>query len=141
MTFPSVDWDALLSSPSRRWRERGLHWHCYTWRGSGKDWADDQARNSASAEVTPSMVRDWLKKPSKLIRATHSIPEDAVTWLRQVWTPVTQEALNESSIDWEFRYKVALYDLRAGNDLSWGMWTRGPSMMSVGIVGTAERCH
>ncbi|TDD69786.1 hypothetical protein [Actinomadura rubrisoli] len=137
----AVDWDSIVDTPSGRWMELGLHWHCYTWRGAGKDWGDDSARHNDSSEVTPSVVRNWLKKNPRLIRATHSSPEEAVGWLRELWTPVINEAMHPSSADWEFRYKLALYDLSVGTDLSWSEWVRGPSVISVGIVGTNERCH
>lgn len=135
------DIDAMVSHEPTDWQTRGIHWHCYNWRGSGKEWADDQARGDDNADITPTVVKAWLRKPARLIRATPKTPEDAVQWLRAQWAEHRANALHPVTWDEDFRFKLATYDLRCANDLSWALWLKGGSIVSLGIVGTAERCH
>ncbi|WP_344903887.1 hypothetical protein [Actinomadura meridiana] len=143
VTVPPFDYEAMYAKEPTVWREKGLHWHCYSWRGNGKDWGDDKLRHDDQADITPSMVRGWLRKNPRLIRLTCSTPEEAAAWSMQEWTRARAEALTPVP-DWitdESQERMALHDLRSGNDLAKGLWVKGPSMVSWGIIGTSEHCH
>jgi hypothetical protein len=143
MTIPTFDYDAAFASTPSLWRDEGLHWHGYTWRGPGRDFADDRLRHDAASEVTPSIVRDWLKKNPRLIRATFTTPEQAAEWLREQWEPVVRDALYPVP-DWmkgDSRYQCAIHEMAAGGDISWGLWVKGQSMVSMSVVGTPDGCH
>ncbi|WP_141576102.1 hypothetical protein [Actinomadura sp. WMMA1423] len=89
------------------------------------------------------MVRAWLRKNSRLIRTVCSTPEEAAAWAMTQWTRARAESLTpvpEWIVD-EEQERSNLYELRVGNDISKGLWVKGPSMVSWGVVGTAERCH
>lgn len=143
VTVPVFDYDAMYATEPTVWKERGLHWHCYSWRGTGKDWADDALRHNDQADITPSMVRAWLRKNPRLIRATCSTPEEAAAWSMDQWRRARAEALTPVP-EWyadDSQERRTLYDLRSGTDLAKGLWVKGPSMVSWGVVGTADRCH
>lgn len=143
VTVPPFDYDAMYAKEPTVWKERGLHWHCYSWRGSGADWANDSLRHSDSADITPSAVRAWLRKNPRLIRTTCSTPEEAADWAMTQWTRARAEALTPVP-DWisdDNHRRAVLYDLRCGNDLAKGLWVKGPSMVSWGVVGTSDGCH
>lgn len=142
-TISTFDYDAVMARRPVIWQERRLHWHCYTWRGSGAQWADDSARHNDASDITPSIIRDWLKKSDRLIRSVYHNPDDAVQWLQEQWEKVRNEALTPIP-DWysdESRLQFAAHDLCSGNDISWGLWIKGPSMVSMSIVGTDGPCH
>ncbi|MGH3241013.1 MAG: hypothetical protein ACRDNL_11590 [Spirillospora sp.] len=143
VTVLAFDYDAIYATEPTVWNEKGLHWHAYSWRGNGKDWADDKLRHDDQADITPSMVRAWLKKNPRLVRATFATPEDAAAWSMEQWTRARAEALTPVP-DWytdESQAARTLYDLRVGADLAKGLWVKGPSMVSWSVVGTADRCH
>jgi hypothetical protein len=88
-------------------------------------------------------VRDWLKKPSRLIRLAPVTPEDTAEWLIRQWQNATAEALHAIP-EWhneQDRLRFSLHDLRSGNDLSWALWVKGPSIVSMGAIATPEKCH
>ena len=143
LTVPAFDYAAMYRQEPAVWHERGLHWHAYSWRGDGRTWADDAQRGSDTADVTPTAVRDWLRRPSRQIRDTFSTPEDAAAWIADNWVRSRAEALNpvpEWVVDDE-QHEAVLYALRCGNDISRGVWVRGPSMFSFSVVGTSDGCH
>ncbi|TDC58583.1 hypothetical protein E1281_01130 [Actinomadura sp. KC345] len=143
VTIPTFDYDAMYATEPTVWRERGLHWHCYSWRGTGRDWADDKMRADDQAEITPSAVRAWLRKNPRLIRATFSTPEDAAAWSLEQWSKARAEALTPVP-EWVTdanQEAMTVYDLRCGTDVSKGLWVKGPSMVSWSVVGTSDRCH
>lgn len=142
VTIPTFDYASMYAQTPTVWRDRGLHWHAYSWRGTGREWADDAQRGSHSADVTPTAVRDWLKRPSRQIRATHATPDDAAAWVLENWTRARNEALNPVP-EWaeDERLAATLYTLRCGNDVSNALWVRGPSIVSWTVVGTSDGCH
>lgn len=89
------------------------------------------------------MVRAWLRKNPRLIRATFSTPEDAAAWSMEQWRRAQSEALTPVPDLYTDESQAArtLYDLRAGTDLAKGLWVKGPSMVSWGVIGTSDRCH
>ncbi|GAA4079907.1 hypothetical protein [Actinomadura miaoliensis] len=144
MTTKPFDYEALLSTTPTRWRELGLHWHCYTWRGTGEEWDDEAQRQDLSSSLPPTAVRGWLGKPARMMRAVEHTPESAVAWLRAQWTPLTPDALHgdpEGFLTSETRWRLALYDLRSGVDVYWTLWTTGPSLHAFAVIGTSTPCH
>ncbi|QFG25408.1 hypothetical protein [Actinomadura sp. WMMB 499] len=141
ITIPPFDYEKAVETLSGRWEELGLHWHCYTWRGTGAQYADDTARSLDSSDVAPIDVRAWLRKNQRLVRAAPKSPEEGLEWLQGFWNPIIEEAMHRGTEDWPFRYRSAVNSLSHGTDLTWSMWVRGPSLVIVGIIGTAERCH
>jgi hypothetical protein len=143
VTIPAFDYEAAIASPPSRWKAEGLHWHAYSWRGTGSDWGNDSMRSNDSSEITPTATRAWLRKNPRLIRATFTTPQDAVEWLREQWEPAARDALTPLP-DWantDFRFRLATYDLAAGNDVSWAMWIKGQSVVSMSVIGTSDGCH
>ncbi|GAA3508384.1 hypothetical protein [Actinomadura keratinilytica] len=144
MTTRPFDYDAFLSSTPDRWRELGLHWHCYGWRGTGEEWSDEAQRQDPSSFLPPTSVRDWLGKPARMLRAVEHTPEDALAWLRDQWTPLTSDALHgdpHGFLTGETRWRLALCDLRNGADVYWTLWTAGPYLHAFAVIGTSASCH
>lgn len=144
MTIREFDVDAMVAKEPTTWRERGLHWHCYSWTGTGAEYANDSARGDNSQATPPLMVRAWLDKPKSMLRHIAHTPEDAVAWLKQEHGPLFERALysdQQTHRDLSFSYRFALYDLRCGNDTVWGEWIKGLSNTRLAVVGTSEGCH
>ena len=143
VTIPAFDYAAMYRQEPTVWRELGLHWHAYSWRGDGRTWADDAQRGSDTADVTPTAVRDWLKRPGRQIRGTFATPEEAAAWVVENWTRARAEALTPVPewVDEAEQAAAVLYTLRCGNDISRGVWVRGQSMFSFAMVGTSGGCH
>ncbi|WP_433338193.1 hypothetical protein [Spirillospora sp. CA-294931] len=137
----TFDYAAVVDQEPTHWQTSRLHWHCYLWTGTGAEWADDAARKDPSSALPPTAVRAWLQKPAKLLKQVAGTPDEAQEWLREQATPLVERELYPQEIDWEWRYRHSLYDLRSGNDLVWGIWTKGPSISALAVIGTSERCH
>src|SRR5690554_6506940 len=63
-----------------------MHWHAYTWTGSGADLGREAERRPGSPEfatspLPPMITGDWLAKPASRIAATFRKVEDAARWL------------------------------------------------------------
>ncbi|WP_093775090.1 hypothetical protein [Streptomyces sp. yr375] len=126
------------------WRERSLHWHAYSWRGDGKRLGDSAARRSAAEDIVPFALKDWLLKPARLVRAAPTTPEEALHWLREQFglcAPAMQPVSQRSFVSDADRFGRALYELRCGNDLSWGFWlTNGLFQALSPITVDAQAC-
>jgi hypothetical protein len=144
VTLSAPDYDAIIAQEPTAWRDRGLHWHCYSWTGSGADYANDRLREDNSAASPPLMVREWLNKPRSMLRHVAHTPEDALSWLEQEHRELFRQALytdEQTHRDQSFSYRHALYDLRLGNDVVWGEWIKGPRNTRLAVIGTSEGCH
>ena len=138
MTCP---YDAWRHSEPTVWRERSLHWHAYSWRGDGKRLGDNAARRATTADIVPFALRDWLMKSARLIRAAPATPEEALRWLREQFdacAPVMCPVQQRTFIPDEFRFGLALYELRCGNDLSWGFWLTNASYQSMSLIAVGD---
>lgn len=141
--LPAFDHD-YWRRPRDDWTRLGIHWHCYTWTGDGRAIANDAARRDPATELPPTVVREWLSKPDRLIRQSPKSPEDAVAWLQREFDRHTpQLGAQATDIPAETRFGMALHDLQCGTDLSWGFWLAGgSSYLSMAVVGTADcRLH
>jgi hypothetical protein len=109
------------------WRERGLHWHCFTWQGPRPR---DAERRDTRASVPPIVIRQWLEKPVTMMSATARTPEEAARWLD---TQPQPSAPGDA-------VRRALYELRVGNDVVWGFWSSSQAFVCVAVVsvGPAE---
>jgi hypothetical protein len=66
VTIPAYDFDAALDTEPTVWRERGLHYHAYSWRGDGKSMQDNETgRHDPATELPPVLIREWLRKPQQ----------------------------------------------------------------------------
>jgi len=138
------DYDAMPATAPTRWRDLGLHWHCYAWRGTGEDWNDEALRQDPASPLPPTQIRDWLAKPASMVRAVEHTPESAAEWLRGRWMPLTRDALYgdpEGFLTSDYRWALALYDLRSGADIYWTLWTKGPTIHALAVIGTSNACH
>jgi hypothetical protein len=143
MTVPAFDHDYWRAHEPVVWTERKLHWHCYGWRGSAESWNDPVARRSESSDIAPFVVRLWLERPARMIRAVAATPEEGVTWLRGQWAQYGHEMVADRP-EWipdKTRFGIAVYDLRCGNDICWGFWLSGGGVVSIAVVGLAAPCH
>jgi hypothetical protein len=142
LTAQAFDHDYWQYTVPKVWTERRPHWHCYLWQGDGVSWGRDCDRRSTLTDITPLVVRDWLNKPAWTIKQAPEDPEAAVAWLKREYDKVTQSIGQQATaIPEKTRFGIALYDLRAGNDLSWGFWVGTSTMWSAAVVGTDAKCH
>lgn len=135
-------YDSWRHQEPTHWRERSLHWHAYSWRGDGKRLGDNAARRSAAESIAPFAHRDWLLKTDHLVRAAPCTPEDAVRWLREQFdgcAPAMRPAQQRSFVPYEDRFGRALYELRCGNDLSWGFWLDNASYQAMSLIALDSR--
>jgi hypothetical protein len=133
----TYDYDSWRHSEPTTWSERSLHWHAYSWRGDGKRLGDNAARRSASESIVPFALKDWLLKPAHLIRAAPTTPESALSWLREQYddcAPAMQPVQQRLFIPDDDRFGLALYELRCGNDLSWGFWLNNASFQAISLI-------
>jgi hypothetical protein len=137
----TCSYDAWQYSEPTAWRERSLHWHAYSWRGDGKRLGDNAARRATTSDVVPFALRDWLMKSARLIRAAPATPEEALRWLRQQFDDCASSmcpAQQRTSLSDEFRFGLALYELRCANDLSWGFWLTNASFQAMSLIAVAD---
>lgn len=141
MSIPACDYDAILASEPTTWRDRGVHYHAYSWRGDGKALQDnEQARADLAAEAPPMHVRDWLGKPQRLMRAAPLTPEDAAAWLRTEYQLIAAQ-LQGTAVGVEERMRTKLHDLRCGNDTVIAEWLRGGQMAYLVVLSVpASEC-
>lgn len=138
----SLVYDAWRHSEPAVWRERCLHRQAYLWRGDGKRLGDSAARRSATEDIVPFALRDRLLKPARLVRAVPTTPEGALRRLSEQFDscasamhPVQQRTF----IPDETRFGLALYELRCGNDLSWGFWLTNGSYQAMSLITVDSR--
>lgn len=137
MSIPACDYDTILASQPTTWRDRGLHYHCFSWRGDGKSMLDsEQARQDLSSEMPPTRVRDWLRKPARMLRTATTTPDDAAAWLRQEYEQVLPQ-LAGNVVGVEERSRLQLYSLRCGNDTVVLEWLRGGTMIYLAVLAVS----
>ncbi|GAA2616088.1 hypothetical protein SMC26_09605 [Actinomadura fulvescens] len=136
------DYDSWKSSTPDHWRQLGLHWHCHHWRATGNQYRDDGARRDVNTDLAPLVLRDWLKKPARLIRHIAETPDEGAAWLSEQWRAIRAQVTLGDTVDDETRLGRALYELRLGQDVVWGNWlTGGTYYVSLSLVGTEQSCH
>jgi hypothetical protein len=137
VTIPACDYGAILTSEPDTWRERGLHFHCYSWRGDGQAMqANETARNDPASDVPPLAVRGWLTRPARLLRDAPLTPEDAEAWLRAEYEQIAPQ-LQGTTVGVEERMRIKLYDLRCGNDTVIAEWLRGGQMAYLVVLSVS----
>lgn len=146
MTIAPFDYDYWRDGQGVRdsaaWREQGLHWHGYTWRGTSADYGNEPARRDLSTDLPPKELADWPRKPGRCLRIAASTPEEMTDWLRGQWHAVRDQLGQEATaIDEEARFGRALYDLRCGGAVCWGGWLGSATVWHVAAVPTAAGCH
>lgn len=142
MGIQPFDYEFWRDESRQDWKRLGLHWHCHAWRGDARDYEDEEARRDPSSESPPIVIKDWLRKPARTIRQVVMTPEEGTAWLRAQWNAVRAHLGPEATaIPEETRFGTALYDLRCGNDVSWGFWLGSSLYLHLAIVGTAAPCH
>ena len=122
------------------WKQRRLHWHCYSATVDGSSWGADKVRRDRGSDLPPLIVREWLVKAVKP-KQSPTTPEEAVAWLRREFDRHAGQMAGSQATDIpeEIRWGTALYDLRCGSDLSWGFWlTGGARIVSMAVVGIAD---
>ena len=142
MTIPACDYGAILATQPTTWQDRGLHYHCFSWRGDGQAMqANETARNDPSSEAPPGRVRDWLAKPARLLRGAYQTPDDAAAWLRAEYEPLVPQIWGDIgqaiTVDELMRMKV--YDLRCGTDVVIVRWLRGGSLAHLAVLAVSPR--
>lgn len=143
VSIAPFDYDAYWRRPRDDWRDRGLHWHCYTSRMDGATFGNDLVREDPNTDAAPKIVRDWLRKPARTLQHVATTPDDAVEWLRGQWESIKPSAGEAATaIDPETLFGRALYDLSCGTDICWGYWISGGSThVQMAVVGVADTCH
>jgi hypothetical protein len=142
VTTGPFDYEYWRDESRADWRSRGLHFHCHSWRGDGRDYDDEPARRDPTTDLPPTIIRDWLRKPPRTIKHVSGTPEDAVAWLRAQWAPVKSQVGQEADrVPDDVRFGMAHYDLRCGNDVCWGFWLGSSAFLHLAIVGTSASCH
>jgi hypothetical protein len=90
----------------------------------------------------PFALRDWLLNPPHLIRAAPTTPEEALRRLREQFddcAPSMHPVQQCSFIPDEDRFGLARYELRCGNDLSWGFWLSNGSYQAMSLITVESR--
>ncbi len=138
-TIPACDYDAILDSQPATWSERGLHFHCFSWRGDGQSMqANETARNDPNNDVPPLRVRDWLAKPARLLRAAPATPEEAAAWLLAEYTPLMPQIQGDiGGIGTDDLMRQKIYDLRCGSDVVVVRWLRGGTMAHLAVLAVS----
>jgi len=118
----AFDHDYWRHQTPTTWRERDLHWHCFSWQGTPPK---DGDRRNPQLAVPPIEIKHWLlKPPTMLARAVHT-PEEAADWLKDQPQPPEPGAAVER----------ALHELRVGNNVIWGFWLPSQAFTSIAVVG------
>jgi len=142
VTTPAFTYDYWHDQTREDWKHLGLHWHCHSWRGDGRDYGDEPARRDPSTDLPPKVIAQWLDKPARTIRQVVPTPTDGIIWLRAQWQPIKDQIGPEvEAIPEDTRFGTALYDLRCGNNVCWGFWLNAASFLHLAIVGTNRTCH
>lgn len=147
MDIPVFDYDAYWRDgdgvrDSTAWRDQGLHWHGYLWRGGAADYGDEPARRDLGTELPPKLLADWLRKPARTVRTTATTPEEMAEWLRNEWRKArSQLGPDATAIDETSRFGRALHDLRRGQPVCWGGWLGPSTFWHVAAIPTAAACH
>lgn len=137
-TLPDFD-HAYWRKPRDDWERLGLHWHGYSWSGSGASYAKDAERRDPSSDLPPRVVREWLGKPRQAERPAFRTPEDAVAWARGEWERCGLPVGEDADIPDETRWGMARHHLECGLDLMWGEWAYGgSSFVSLAVVGVTD---
>lgn len=140
--IPDFDYGAMLAAEPTIWRERGLHYHAYSWRGDGKAMQENEvARADVGSELPPQPIRVWLRKPQRLLRAAPLTPEEAMAWLRAEYEPLAAQLAGDVG---EFlpvaeRMRLKIYDLRCGNDTVIEEWLRGGVLVHLAVISVSGR--
>ncbi|NYI07171.1 hypothetical protein [Allostreptomyces psammosilenae] len=139
------DHEVWRTARPTRWRELGLHWHAYSWRGDGMELviAEDSRRMPAvrGNDLPPFVVKEWLDKPDRLIRAVLWTPEGGAQWLGKEFRAVADEmrpAEQRAFVSDERRFGMAEYELACGNDVVWGFWLGERTFLTLAVVGTTS---
>lgn len=138
-TIPPFDVDAMVAKEPSTWRERGLHFHCYMWRGAGTSLMKDAERRDPASDLPPERTREWLRKPRRLQLATPPDPETATAWLLERFEAAAPDIKGSypGGDDPGFRRRLALYQLRSGADITWGFWLRGSQFLHLTVLAIA----
>ncbi|KPI17787.1 hypothetical protein OK074_8118 [Actinobacteria bacterium OK074] len=140
-TAPSA-YDAWRHHEPTAWRDRHLHWHAYSWRGDANRLHDNVARRSAAESIVPFTLKDWLSKSDSLIRLAPTSPEEALAWLRKQFddcAPLMSPTRQRDFTSTDTRFGLALYQLRCGNDLSWGFWLTNRAYQALSLITVDSR--
>jgi hypothetical protein len=119
------------------WRERGLHYHAYSWRGDGKTMQDNETgRHDPATDLPPVLIREWLAKPQRLLRAAPLTPEDAARWLLAEYETVRPQLAGDigEAITPAELARMKVYDLRCGNDVVIAHWLRGGGFVHLAVL-------
>lgn len=124
------------------WRDRRLHWHCYSWRGDGASLTSDGPRRDMTTDLPPIVTHDWLNKPARCIRLAPLNPDEAVAWLAAEWEPVVGPPISQPSAELQqVRCGRAHYDLRVGNSVTWTVWVNPSTFFHLSVIPTDRNCH
>jgi hypothetical protein len=144
VTIAPFDYDAALATVPTTWRDRGMHFHAYSWRGDGRAFLDNDAgRNDPGTELPPNMVHEWLRKPQRLLRGAFITPDEAAEWMRVRYTEVAGELAGDiaDALPPDRRALYTLHDLRCGNDVVIGHWLRGGGFIHLAVLSVpASEC-
>lgn len=140
MTIAPFDHDYWRSERDD-WTHLGIAWRCFLTSCDGVTWAKDSVRRDPSSEAPPLQIREWLNKPSRLLKNRASTPADAIEWLRTQFELYAPQMYGQqaSYVEPEVRFGRALHDLQVGSDVAWEFWTNGGStMVSMAILAVSD---
>ncbi|GAA2634824.1 hypothetical protein GCM10010411_87090 [Actinomadura fulvescens] len=116
-----------------------MAFHCYCWHGDTAT-AQGPKRDSLCGDLSmatpPVLTRDWLKKPQSMLQRKASTPDEAVSWLEEVFDQHAPKMAHSQAtgINRQDRFGSALADLQAGNDLSWGFPLAGSKYLALAVI-------
>jgi hypothetical protein len=134
----------MTSTEAVHRRGWSVHWHAYTWIGSGEEREREEERRPGSPEfatssVPPMRTGDWLAKPASRIAATFDDPDEAVEWLASRYGTVRKAFLHPDRVGRRARLDGAADALPRGVDVQWGEWLTGGRFVTMGVICCPNR--
>ncbi|MFG3440199.1 hypothetical protein ACGF0J_23370 [Nonomuraea sp. NPDC047897] len=116
-----------------------MHWHAYTWIGSGEELDREEERRPGSPEfatspLPPMLTGDWLARPASRITATFDEAAQAVEWLATRYGTVRKAFPHPDRVGLPARLDAAGDALPRGVDVQWGEWLTGGRFVTISVI-------
>jgi len=121
-----------------------MHWHAYTWVGSGEEREREDERRPGSPDfagslLPPMRTGDWLARPASRIRASFDDPGRAVEWLATQYAQIRGAFPRPDRVGLTARLDGAADALPRGVDVQWGEWLTGGRFATISVICCPNR--